>query len=334
MAIQVSVIIPCYNGGKFIEAAIESVLLLNRDDIEIIIINDGSTDNTADVLKKYNDNDKVSIETITNHGAGYARNIGLQKAKGEWIAYLDADDLFIYGTDLFKRLSSIDGDTDIIYTPRAKTSFDMEREIEIIYPERKEQVANKIPRLEFWTAIYKNGFLKNNNIKFYEFREQDIETAFRYLTFSKAKKIVIDNDLFFILQRENMQSNTHTWNLHKLYRIKMLVYFDLFKQTEFEEDKEYLFGVAFDCVKKYTDHSIKNGIEKKDDHKTVIKVVKDMRRYAYPFIPKKELGRILFALRKLLIINKQISVSKTEEPQNPEITNKEAIERLKTLKLK
>ena len=328
-----SVIIPSYNSGDFVETAIESVLLLNSDDVEIIVVNDGSTDNTDEVLKRYSNNKSIIVETISNHGTGYARNFGFKKASGKWIAYLDADDTFIYGTKLLGYLRAANDETEIIYAPRAKTNFDLSADIEILYPETAEEVNNKIPRLEFWTGIYNAGFLRKNNIKFYEYRAQDIESAFRYLCFSRAKNIKIENDLFFILQRVNVQSNTHTWNIHKLNRIKALVYFDLFETTPFEEDKEFLFFSAFNCIKKYAEYSLKNGIEDKADFSVMKKLRAKMGDYDYPFIPKKELKRIKGVFFKLTLKNKKFVSPETAVAENLKITNEEAIKRLKEIKI-
>lgn len=90
--ILVSIIIPCYNQGKFIDEAVESVLSQTFQDFEIIIINDGSTDEfTNEFLKTYS-RPKTTIITTKNNGVSTARNIGIKAAKGKYILPLDADD--------------------------------------------------------------------------------------------------------------------------------------------------------------------------------------------------------------------------------------------------
>lgn len=89
-----SVIIPVYNGEKFIENAIKSVLEQTTSDWELIIVNDGSTDNTISVLKKYQDNEKIKIISQANSGVSVARNTGVKNSKGNYIAFLDADDVW------------------------------------------------------------------------------------------------------------------------------------------------------------------------------------------------------------------------------------------------
>jgi glycosyltransferase involved in cell wall biosynthesis len=87
---RISVIIPAYNAVAYIERAIQSVLAQTRPAEEIIIINDGSTDNTAKVLQRYEG--QIRIIHQSNAGVSAARNAGIRAATGDWIAFLDADD--------------------------------------------------------------------------------------------------------------------------------------------------------------------------------------------------------------------------------------------------
>lgn len=88
---MVSVIIPTYNGGKFICHAIDSVLNQTYNNYEIIVIDDGSTDNTKKVIREYNS--KIKYIYHDNKGLSFSRNVGLTEAEGEYIVMLDADDI-------------------------------------------------------------------------------------------------------------------------------------------------------------------------------------------------------------------------------------------------
>ncbi len=85
----VSVIVPVYNGAQFIGKAIESVLVQNYDPLEIIIVDDGSTDETANIVKSYNN---MRYIYQPNQGVAAARNSGIENSRGKLIAFLDADD--------------------------------------------------------------------------------------------------------------------------------------------------------------------------------------------------------------------------------------------------
>lgn len=88
---KVSVITPTYNRDKFVKKCIDSVLSQTLVDIEFIIIDDGSIDDTENIIKSYND-DRLIYMKQTNHGIGYSRNQGIEKAKGDFLTFLDIDD--------------------------------------------------------------------------------------------------------------------------------------------------------------------------------------------------------------------------------------------------
>ncbi|SDW89224.1 glycosyltransferase family 2 protein [Flavobacterium degerlachei] len=94
--IYFSVIIPLYNKEKFIEATLRSVLEQSFTDFEILIINDGSTDSSAEIIKKFND-PRIRYFSKENEGVSAARNFGIDKVQGEFIAFIDADDYWYPG---------------------------------------------------------------------------------------------------------------------------------------------------------------------------------------------------------------------------------------------
>lgn len=89
-----SVIMPVYNGEKFISDAIESIINQTEKNWELIVVNDGSTDGTKNVLEKYADNDKIKVINQQNGGVSVARNVGVNNAKYDYITFLDADDVW------------------------------------------------------------------------------------------------------------------------------------------------------------------------------------------------------------------------------------------------
>lgn len=93
MAPVVSVVMPCYNYGRYVEGAVRSVLAQSLQDLELLVVDDGSTDHTAAVLANIHD-DRLIVTTIANAGVSAARNHALERARGEFVAFLDADDLW------------------------------------------------------------------------------------------------------------------------------------------------------------------------------------------------------------------------------------------------
>lgn len=90
--IQVSVVIPVYNCDRYIAEAIDSVLAQTYSNFEIIVVDDGSIDDTAQVLQQYGN--QIQVIQQANRGVAVARNTGITQAQGKWIAFLDADDYF------------------------------------------------------------------------------------------------------------------------------------------------------------------------------------------------------------------------------------------------
>ena len=91
----VSVIIPVYNAEKFLKQCLNSVISQTLKEIEIICVDDGSTDNTNAILKAFSEKDqRITVIHQQNAGAGAARNNGLRRAKGKYLSFLDADDFF------------------------------------------------------------------------------------------------------------------------------------------------------------------------------------------------------------------------------------------------
>lgn len=103
----VSVIIPLYNAERYIAETIENVLSQTYQNIEIVVIDDGSRDNSLSIAKKFESN-KVKVFTQVNKGASAARNHGLSKAKGVYIQFLDADDL-LSPTKIEAQINVLDG---------------------------------------------------------------------------------------------------------------------------------------------------------------------------------------------------------------------------------
>ena len=88
----ISVMMPTYNNAKYIKQAIESIYAQNYDNIEIIVVDDGSTDNTKGIVQQYKD---IKYFYIEHKGISVARNTALEKSKGEYIAFLDSDDYWL-----------------------------------------------------------------------------------------------------------------------------------------------------------------------------------------------------------------------------------------------
>lgn len=111
---KVSIILPVYNGGQYIKEAIKSIQAQSFSDWELLIINDGSSDNTDNILKSINDPRLKIINNSKNIGLQASLNIGLHVAQGEFIARIDADDTWITTDKLEKQISWLEEKSDHI----------------------------------------------------------------------------------------------------------------------------------------------------------------------------------------------------------------------------
>jgi len=114
MNLLVSVIIPTYNREKYIKGALDSVFLQSLQDFEIIIVDDGSTDNTKEVLEPYLKDQRVKYVFQQNQRVSKARNNGIRQSEGKYIALLDADDFWLDFKKLEKQVNFFEKNKDYV----------------------------------------------------------------------------------------------------------------------------------------------------------------------------------------------------------------------------
>ncbi len=132
---MISVIIPVYNREGFIARSIESVLSQTLKPFEIIVVDDGSTDSTPDILRTYHD--KIKVFSQDNGGVSKARNLGIKQARGKWICLLDSDDIW-HPTKLAQQRAYHDSFPSIMISHTAEKWIRNEKEI-------KQKKAHKKP---------------------------------------------------------------------------------------------------------------------------------------------------------------------------------------------
>lgn len=109
---KVSIIVPVYNSAKYLRKCLDSLVNQTYSNIEIILVNDGSSDNSLDIIKEYQKKySNILVFSITNHGQGYARNLGLRKASGDYIMFVDSDDYV--STNIVAKLVDSISDSDV-----------------------------------------------------------------------------------------------------------------------------------------------------------------------------------------------------------------------------
>lgn len=131
---KISVIIPIYNSSNYLHQCIDSVLEQNYVDFEVLLINDGSTDNSGNICDEYAEKDsRIRVFHKKNGGVSSARNLGLDNAKGVWITFIDSDDYI--EQNFFDSINTITPTVDIIFTGIDK--YDDEQRISSLRFENK-----------------------------------------------------------------------------------------------------------------------------------------------------------------------------------------------------
>jgi glycosyltransferase involved in cell wall biosynthesis len=140
-SVTISVVIPSYNTGALLRETLDSVLTQSRPAHEIIVVDDGSTDDTAEIVRGYGD--AVRYIWQRNQGQASARNTGIEAATGNWIALLDSDDLFL--PDRLRRAAeSIEANPKLVVVYSA---------FAFLYPDGKRSFFPAFPASELWPAL-------------------------------------------------------------------------------------------------------------------------------------------------------------------------------------
>ena len=118
--IEISVIVPVYNVEKYLCQCVESILSQTYRNFELLLIDDGSKDNSGNICDEYAKNDpRIRVLHVENGGASYARNIGLNIAVGDWVTFVDADD-WVSSNYLEELVKDVDSDDMLILYPPVK----------------------------------------------------------------------------------------------------------------------------------------------------------------------------------------------------------------------
>lgn len=230
-----SVIIPVYNSEKYLSHCIESILSQTFSDFEVILVNDGSEDNSRLICEDYSAKyKKIRTYTIENSGSAYARNYGLKKSEGIYISFIDSDD-WIH-PNMFEKLTSMSilKKTDIVSCNLLNIKadgkenrevsecnggfYDRERIVKEIFPfliNSSDLSQHKWP-MRMVTKIYNRDFLIKNNVRFADDLRAAQDFVFSVTAMYHADSFWYLKNEFLYYYRENFESRTHK-HLHKAW---------------------------------------------------------------------------------------------------------------------
>ena len=245
---KVSVIVPVYNVEKYIEKCLLSLLNQTLDDIEVIVVNDGSPDNSQEIIDVYVREYKGKVKSYIkeNGGLSDARNFGMEKATGEYIGFVDGDDFVDIRMfeNMYEKAKENNSDLvvcnlnyvyDYDIVPTSSNVTEEKKDI-------KEIMLDIYPTA--WNKIYKREFINKHNLRFKKnVWYEDVEFIYRVLPF--VKKIGSVDDCFYqYVQRSGAITKTYD---HRLYNyidnwngiIKFYKEHKLYKK--FEAELEYCY---------------------------------------------------------------------------------------------
>ena len=233
---KVSVIVPVYNAEKYLRQCIDSIVNQTLKDIEIILVNDGSTDGSAAICRAYLSDERVIYIEKENGGAAAARQDGIDRASGEYLGFVDADDWL--EADMYEKMyaASRKNDADIVfcnciknendrrYPPAIRLgAYDRQQILSEILPYSiayiDEKGNRKNIRWVHWLRIFKRKMIEENNIHHYpEFkRSQDLQ--FTYEATLAAQSFYYLGDEYLVHHRivNDSLSRKYNKNLWALY---------------------------------------------------------------------------------------------------------------------
>ena len=231
---KVSIIVPVYNVEKYLERCLDSLINQSFHDIEILAINDGSTDRSLEILKKYESTDnRIKIINNSNVGVSETRNIGIMESKGEFIVFVDSDDWI--DKDMIEKMYKFmtNEKSDMVICTYIREFREYSKEKKFNLPEiniyENEQVKNDLFRKlvgplgselsnpeyvdalgTVWGKMYKANILKKNFLKFIDLNEigtgEDI--LFNIYVFNYINKAILLNTSMYHYWRGNEESIT------------------------------------------------------------------------------------------------------------------------------
>lgn len=216
---QVSVIIPVYNAAKYLEQCLDSVCGQTFSDMEILCVNNGSTDESAQILQEYAEKDsRIRVINETHRNAGAARNTGMQYATGEYYLFLDADDFFEPAmVEALTETAAATG-ADVIVFGGYRYDTQKQEIINVEYirenyissaceytPQELKDCIFNFHTTYVWNKFFKASFIKENKIRFMECQRTN-DMYFSFMALALAKKIYVLRQKFVYYRINNEKS--------------------------------------------------------------------------------------------------------------------------------
>ncbi|WP_067149399.1 glycosyltransferase family 2 protein [Pseudotamlana agarivorans] len=221
-----SIIIPVYNAEKFIERCVDSILKQANDlnnNLEILIINDGSKDGSLELIKKLEIlHPVIKVLNQKNSGVGHTRNVGLSKSQGQYIWFIDADD-FIDGSILKNiKKALIDHSPEVVLLGYKSVNFEGEILSEVRYENRSfnrdEIIENHLYTNTVWSKVINRHIINTHNLQFNNnvSTAEDFDFSFRLLYYIKKVMTLSGTNYNYVINPNSISNIRSTKHLEKL----------------------------------------------------------------------------------------------------------------------
>ena len=259
---KVSVIVPVYNTEKYLRRCLDSLVNQTIEDIEIIVINDCSPDNSKEILKEYKKKYKDKIKVFhnkTNKGIGYNRNYGIKKATGEYIGFADSDD-WVNETmydKLYKKAKTDKLDLVLCnFHKMLEKENDLEEiassEISYFKNTNLKQTPNLLLDVELapWNKLYKKELIKE--ITFPENLKYE-DTIFVLKAMARSKKIgMVDEKLNYYLVRSKSETTVMNKKVYDILKVSKMMIDELKSHDYYNDVKDYAEAMTIRNLFRYT----------------------------------------------------------------------------------
>lgn len=293
---KVSIIIPCYNVEKFIAQTLESAIAQTLEDIEIIVINDGSSDRTLDIINQYAAIDKrIKIINQKNKGLSAARNIGIKLAKGEYIQHLDGDDFLKLDTCKKTYELAKKNNADIVYFNILRLRKNKIFELDVISDLKEKKIYNN---LEIFKKLDKKQldinivsklikrqlYVKNNIVHYEKISLGEDLFAFQELLLKSKRNIKLNEGLYYYRENPNsITNNKRSLKSNDIFQGYLLFeksnnfkdeYIEQIKKIKALHISSFLYNKPLTKEKKYIEgfNNFQNYLKKELEYKILFKL--------------------------------------------------------------
>lgn len=308
-----SVITPIYNAEQFLPSCIESVLQQNNQDYEMILIDDGSTDSSKSICMEYSGkNEKIRYFCQENMGPSAARNRGLRAARGDYIVFLDADDM-LDGECLraFERIIQENGAEVIIGGCKGATSLMRPSEFNRGKHDAISQICKNRFSLATWKVIARRELFLDNQILFPEDCRLGEDVFVMTQIVGRCKNIYLCEKPHYFYNEQNNLSITHTISFPKIWKTTELCEtMDILAKGEDEEVQQLYFTemslILINLGVHYWDFSKE---EKRRVRAWMRKNQKVLIRVNKSFLPTRVVGRIIGQGNSILVAGAAVRIA-------------------------